>query len=419
MGDFSELRRGWRVLLASSMGVAWGASPVPIYAIGVFAVPLTEAYGWGRGDVMLATLPMTIAMILVVTYVGALADRIGVRPVVLASLTAFGIAFGALALTPDSLPVFYAMWFLMGMVGAGSTPVGWTRGVVAWFHRNRGLALALTLMGTGLTASFLPRYASWAIETFGWQLGFVAVALLPLGIALPLAILLFRAPPKAAEAMAPAAAPGQAATAPVAADTIGMTLGEAARDYRFWVLAFVVLLVTLQTGGTITNLVPLLQDRGYSAAQAAGFAGTIGISIIIGRVMTGYLIDRFWAPGIAFPLLAMPAVACILLIQPEVTPAMAIAAGAMIGLAAGAETDLIAFMTARYFGLKNYGRIYGVQYAVFGFAGGTSPFLFGRAFDITGSYDLVLWVSAVMVVVAACLLLTMGRYPPRFATTHH
>lgn len=194
-----------------------------------------------------------------------------------------------------------------------------------------------------------------------------------------------------------------------------MTLREAARNYRFWVLAIVVLLATLQTGGTITNLPPLLQDRGYTAGEAATFAGFIGISIVVGRLLTGYLIDRFWAPGVAFPLLVGPAVACLLLTSAEVTPAMAITAAVLIGLASGAETDLIAYLTARYFGLANYGRIYGVQYAVFGFAGGISPFLFGRVFDVTGSYNLALYAAAIMVVVAAFLLLTMGRYPARHA----
>jgi len=406
--EVSEFRRGWRALLAASLGTACGASPVPFFAIGVFALPLSAAFGWGRGDVMLAVLPMTFGIILIVPFIGALADRIGVRPVALATLAGLAISFAALSLTPSSLLVFYLLWFMVGVLGGGSTPVSWTRGVVGWFSKNRGMALAITLMGTGLTGALLPRYVAWLIEIFGWRLAFVGVALIPLLIALPVAWFFFHEAPKPSN---PVPAAGPVAAAPAA--TAGKTLAEAMRDYRFWVLAIVILLATLQTGGAITNLPPLLQDRGYSAADAAGIAGVIGISIVIGRLLTGYLIDRFWAPGVAFPLLTLPAVACLLLAQPEVGVPAAIAAAAMIGLASGAETDLIAYLTARYFGIRHYGKIYGVQYAVFGFAGGISPFLFGRVFDLTGSYNLALYAAAVMVVVAALLLLTMGRYPTR------
>ncbi|MCC5794365.1 MAG: MFS transporter [Chromatiales bacterium] len=399
-----EFRRGWRVLLASSLGVACGCSPVPLYAIGVLAVPLTASFGWGRGEVMLAILPLTLALIVSVPFIGALADRIGVRPVVLGALAGFGACWASMALLPGSLPVYYAMWFLLGLVGGGSTPVGWTRGVVGWFVTNRGLALAVTLMGTGVTAVVLPPYAAWLIEQFGWRNAFLGIALLPLGIALPVAWRFFH------EAPWNTVDDGAAVAGDAPAED-GVTLREALRDYRLWVLAVVILLVGMQTAGTITNFVPLLQDRGYSGAQAAAIAGTIGISIICGRLVTGYLIDRFWAPGVAFPLLVLPAFACLALTGSEITPAVAVLSAIAIGLAAGAETDLVAYLTARYFGLRHYGRIYGLQYAVFAFASGIAPFSFGRAFDMAGNYDLILYIAAGMVVTGALLLLTMGRYP--------
>jgi MFS family permease len=414
--DASEFRRGWRVLLASSLGVACGASPIPLYAIGVLAVPLTEAFGWGRADVMLAILPLTLALVVSVPFIGALADRIGVRPVVLGALAGFGVTWAALSLLPGSLPVYYAMWFLIGLVGGGSTPVGWTRGVVGWFVANRGLALGITLIGTGITGLLLPPYAAWLVETVGWRNAFLGMAVLPLGLALPVAWKLFHEAPGTAPAGAGTPA-GRAVTdggVPPTASPAGVTLREAMRNYRLWVLAIVILLVGIQTAGTITNFVPLLQDRDYSAVEAARIAGLIGVTIMFGRLFTGFLIDRFWAPGIAFPLLILPAFACIALTGTEITPTVAVLAAMAVGLAAGAETDLVAFLTARYFGLKHYGRIYGLLYAFFALASGLGPFMFGRGFDLAGNYDLVLYAAAGMVVVGATLLLTMGRYPDRF-----
>jgi predicted MFS family arabinose efflux permease len=396
----AEFRRGWTVLLAAGLGVAFGASPVPFNSLGAFTIPLTQEFGWGRGDVQLAVFFFTIAVICIVPIVGGLADRYGVRRVALITLAAFGVSFAALSLTTSSLALFYALWAISGLVGGGSTPVSWTRAVNAWFVHNRGLALAITLLGTGVTAAFLPSLATWLIAEVGWRKAFLGISLLPLAIALPVAWFFFRDPP----------ADDESGVARHAAAT-GVPLREALRDYRFWLLAASILFVAIGIAGTITNLQPLLIDRGFTAAEAARTAGAIGVSIICGRLLAGWLIDRFWAPGVTFPMLVLPSVACLLLMQSDITPGAALLAAALVGFASGAETDLVAYLSARYFGLAHYGRIYGVQYAVFGFASGLSPFLFGRVYDLTGSYDPILIVSAVLFFLGAILLLLMGRYP--------
>ena len=395
-----EFRRGWPVLVAAALGTAFGASPIPFNSAGPFTRPLAEEFGWGRGDIQLALFWFTAAVVLTVPFIGGLADRIGVRKVAIGTLALFGITFAALAFTPASLFAFYLLWVLMGALGGGSTPVTWTRAVNSWFVHNRGLALALTLMGTGVTAAFLPSLATWLIEHYGWRKAFIGISLLPLAVALPVVIWLFREP-EAKDAHELIAPPSR----------LGVTVGQALRDYRFWVIAVSILFVAIGVGGSITNFQPLLMDRGFQPQEAAKIAGVIGVSVIIGRLLAGVLIDRYWAPLVTLPMLALPALACFLLAQPEVPAFAAILSAMLIGLAAGAETDLVAYLTARYFGLANYGRLYGLQYSVFGFASGISPFLFGKVFDVTGSYQPILYVAAVLFVLGAVALLTLGRYP--------
>jgi MFS family permease len=395
-----EFRRGWPVLIAAALGTAFGASPIPFNSIGPFTRPLAEEFGWGRGDIQLALFWFTAAVVLVVPFIGGLADRIGVRKVAIATLALFGVAFAALAFTPASLFAFYLLWVLMGALGGGSTPVSWTRAVNAWFVHNRGLALALTLMGTGVTAAFLPSFATWLIETYGWRKAFIGIALLPLAVALPVVVWLFREPDE------------KDATPLIAATRrSGATVGAALRNYRFWVIAAAIFCVSIGVGGSITNFQPLLMDRGFQPQAAAKIAGVIGISVIAGRLVAGFLIDRFWAPLVTLPMLALPALACFLLAQATVPAPAAILSAMLIGLAAGAETDLVAYLTARYFGLAHYGRLYGLQYSVFGFASGISPFMFGKVFDVTGSYQPILYVAAALFVLGAVALLTLGRYP--------
>jgi len=395
-----EFRRGWPVLVAAALGTACGASPIPFNSAGPFTKPLADEFGWGRGDIQLALFWFTAAVVLTVPFIGGLADRIGVRKVAIGTLALFGITFAALAFTPASLFAFYLLWVLMGALGGGSTPVTWTRAVNAWFVHNRGLALALTLMGTGVTAAVLPSLATWLIEHYGWRKAFLGIALLPLAVALPVVIWLFREPDER-DTHALVAPPSR----------VGVTVGQALRDYRFWVIAVSILFVAIGVGGSITNFQPLLMDRGFQPQEAAKIAGVIGVSVIVGRLLAGVLIDRYWAPLVTLPMLALPALACFLLAQPEVPAFAAILSAVLIGLAAGAETDLVAYLTARYFGLAHYGRLYGLQYSVFGFASGISPFLFGKVFDVTGSYRPILYVAAVLFVLGAVALLTLGRYP--------
>ena len=401
--SYAEFRRGWAVLIASSLGVAFGASPIPYNSLGPFTRPITEELGWGRGEFQLAILWYTVAVVCVVPIVGALADRFGVRRMALLTLGLFGLAFAALSLTPASIMVFYVLWFIAGFAGGGSTPVTWTRAINGWFVENRGLALAITLLGTGITAAFLPTLTIWLIERFGWRWAFVGISLLPLAVALPIAIAWFRDPPSSSAATH-GSQPGPRAEG-------GVTLGEAVRNYRFWVLILSILLVAPGIGGTITNLVPLLEDRGFAALDAGKIAGAVGVSIMVGRVFAGFMMDRFWAPGVVFPMLVLPAIACLLLMNHGIGAGTAILAAVLVGFASGAETDLVAYLSARYFGLKHYGRIYGAQYAVFGFASGIAPPLFGFVHDRTGSYDAILVTAAVAFGVGALLLLTMGRYP--------
>ena len=83
----------------------------------------------------------------------------------------------------------------------------------------------------------------------------------------------------------------------------------------------------------------------------------------------------------------------------------------LLGFAAGAESDLIAYLASRYFGMANYGKIYGMLYMPFGIFSAISPVAYGRIRDVTGSYDQMLLAAIFLFVSGALLLLTLGRYP--------
>lgn len=397
----SEFRQGWRVVVAAMLGVACGASPVPYAALGQFVGPLHEQLGWSFRDISLGVTIFGVLAALLAPYFGALGDRHGVRRVALWSLLAFGIVFALFGLTPDNIWAWWAGWLVLGLVGIGSTPVTWTRGVNLWFFRQRGLALGVTLIGTSLTGMAVPKLAAYGIEHFGWRATFPLLALLPLLIALPVALLWFHEPRDEQRPVEVGSNGG----------LTGVETPVAVRDRRFWLIFASVVLIAMAYGGVYVHLQQMLLLKGFDKHVATNIVVTMSAAIMIGRVGTGWLLDRFWAPLVTLPVLCAPALACVFLAGDALSLPAAVVCALLIGLAAGAETDLIAYLAGRYFGMRNYGRIYGFLYMPFGAASAISPALYGWVRDTTGNYNLALHFATVMFVAGALLLLLLGRYP--------
>lgn len=399
MGEF---RKGGKPLAAAVVGVACGASPLPFNVLPLVLGPIHAEFGWDFASISAGVTVFGLIASLLAPVFGGLADRYGVRRVALLSLLAFGLVFGSFWLVPGNLVGYYAFWAVLGLVGIGSTPVTWSRAISLWFAQNRGLALGIMLLGTSLAGILVPQLANAAIERGGWRLAFPALALLPLLVALPLGLAWFREP-------RPDERP--AGVTDASGNIVGMTLREAASGYRFWVLILSILLIALSYGGAHIHMAQMVKLHGFDTGTAAQVMGVVALGILSGRVIVGLLFDRFWAPGVAFPVLLLPAVACWLLMGTGGTLGALMTGGFMLGFAAGAESDVIAYLAARYFGMKHYGRIYGVLYMPFGIGSAISPILYGLSRDQTGSYDQMLMAAMVMFAIGGALLLTLGRYP--------
>jgi MFS family permease len=382
-----EFRRGWPVLLACLVGVATGASPIPYNSIGFFMPELARENGWSFGAMSLGITIFGVLAAFLAPFFGAMADRHGAKRVALLSLGLFGLAFASFALIGSEIWTFYAVWVLVGLVGIGSTPVTFSRLVNLWFFRNRGLALVI------------PPLVTWAIGAHGWRTAHLVIAALPLLVGLPVGLLLLREPK-----------PEERPAGDVSA-AAGVTPAEAMRDRRFWVIFASIFLVALAYGGAHIHMPEIVKLHGFTPERAANIMQILGLSILTGRLVTGFLLDRFWAPAVCLPILCMPAIAAVYLAGSA--PDFALVAGAafLLGFAAGAESDLIAYLASRYFGMANYGRIYGTLYMAFAIASAISPALYGRVRDVTGTYDPMLFAAAGLFVAGALLLLTLGRYP--------
>jgi predicted MFS family arabinose efflux permease len=303
-----------------------------------------------------------------------------------------------------SIGWLYLMCALLPIAGMGTMHITWTHLVNLWFERNRGLALAVMLSGTGLSAMLIPSGVTWVIGRWNWQAAFLLLALLPLVLVLPLALRWMQTPDGERAALR-RGMPGAQARA-------GLVFRDAVRSPRFWALNIGLSLVVAATVSMVSNTVPLLRDKGLSAAEASHIFGSFGVALIGGRLIVGYLIDRLWAPAVAAVALAMPALGCLLLstTTADQTGVLALAT-LLVGVGAGAEFDIAAYLVARYFGMRDYGRLFGVHVALITLAGALAPWMFGRIYTLTGSYNTMLAICGTAFLAGAIILLPLGRYP--------
>lgn len=398
----NNLARGWRTLLASSLGMGFSQASLTVGTFGIFIYPLSEDFGWNRAQVSFGLTLSTLGLALATPVAGGLVDRYGSVRVMIPSSLLFGLTFVALGLQPGALALFYSLCILAAVAGAGTNAMTHTSVVARMFPARLGLALGLALAGVGVVSVLLPPLTQWMILSFDWRAAYTLLGGLCVGVTGLVALHYLRVAP----ATPLQAQPGARGEAP----PDNSPWRALFRDRNFLVL--IALFLTVSAGFTATNihLVPILLGRGMPSQQAAMFAGLIGVGLIVGRVLAGALMDRFFAPRVAFSLFILTALGILSLSLEPSTPVLVLAA-ISLGFGTAAEMDLMAFLTARYFGTNHYGKIYGFFYACFMAGAAVGPLLMGIGFDSFGDYTTPLLINVVVLVIASLLTFLLGPYP--------
>ena len=406
---FSEISENGGVLLACFAGMMFGVAAIPFYTLGVFAGPVTDATGWTMQQYQTA-FTFIIAGTLFGPVFGHFCDRFGARPVAILSTIAFALSLASLGFAAGlGLYVFYAAWAIMAIVGQGTGPVIWTHVIGHNFGKNRGLAFGIVLAGSGVFAAVGPTLVSRLIALWGVNAAYAALGAIVMLVAFPLVAIFLRVANQQSVSPEPDQGPF---------DLEGLTLKAALRNYRFYLIAASFFIIAFGVAGLISNMIPILRTSGLSLQEASQLIGLIGVSVIGGRLIIGAMLDRFWAPTVAVFALICPAIACLLLLD-DVNSWNAAIAILLVGFAAGAEFDIVAFLATKYFGLKAYGKIYGLLYIALFVGAAFAPPIFGMVLDKQGSYRSVLLVFSVAIPVAALSLLALGAYPRVEGSSEH
>jgi MFS family permease len=336
--------------------------------------------------------------------IGWLIDRFGTRRVMVPGILLFAFAVASFGLMqPKPLFLIYAIFCISGFIGGVQTPIPYAAVITHWFDSHRGIALGLATAGVGLGVALIPQLAAFLISHFGWRHAYFGLGLAVVVLAFFPVVIFVRDPPWASGS-------GRAGAT---SELPGMHAAEALKSRNFWLLSMAFFLGVLAINGTIVHIVALLTDRGIALQLATSALSVAGLAIIIGRIICGWCLDRFWGPYVAVCFFVLPMAGIALLIS-ELPYPVPLIGSALCGAGIGAEIDLMAFFISRYFGLKAYGKIYGFMFMLFNIGTGLGPALSGRAFDRFHSYFQIFSGYEIVLAVTCVFLLGLGKYtfPP-------
>ncbi len=393
--SINEFKRGGWVLFASFVGIGVNVASMAYYATGLWTRPWQEEFGWSRAEIGGQQSIAVIMMILFAPVAGRLIDRYGLKWVTSLSLLIYGVLLLGFTKMTGDLWQLYALSATYAAVGVASTGIAFTRAVNAFFIQHRGLALGICLSSTGLAAYLIPKYLTPYVDAFGWRAGFTVMFTIVM-LALPIVWFLIKDKPD------------QLGDDAAQQNLSGASLREAMRGRVFWTIAGVFFLTAIAVLGLVPAFIPLLQDAGMATAEVGRLGAAMGLSVIVGRLLVGYLIDRIFAPYVTACVFGLVGLGCLALGLGGID--YAIWTAIALGFAVGAEVDLIGYYTARYFGLAHYGAIYGIQYSVFILGAGIAPILTGYIWDQSGNYDIALMIGAALMVPVVALALSLPKF---------
>lgn len=397
----AEWRAHWPVVLSGMIGMSFYA--MLTYHFGLFIEPLQKEFGWDRASISLGLTIYTMSAVLLGPLIGALIDRMGSRKIGIVGLAATSLTLAALGFTNGSLMQWYLLWLGIAVTALGVKSTVWGAAVSSLFTTSRSLALSLMLSGSAIAQFCAPMIASWLIAEQGWRAAYQWIGLGWGGISLLLVVFFFfDARDKQARA---------------GAETVqvsslgGLTVRDALRSSQIIRIGLANVLMTTLGSGVAVHLVPLLTQTGADRMTAAAIAGSAGISGIAGKLVTGWLMDRHQGDFIPFSSFAMGAVGYFLLLDRlDSVPALFLAA-LILGYSSGAGLQVTTYLTSRYGGLRNFGKIYATMGSMMMLGTSMGPWIAGTIFDRTGGYSLLLYLTIPAVLIGAGMFVGLGTYP--------
>jgi MFS family permease len=375
-------------------------------------LPMIREFGWGRTDYAVASFFFFLFGSVTVLVFGRIADRTGVRPVLLTGAILGGTMMVLMSFQTASLWRLYATYALLGAFG--SSGVGYTKVIGALFTRHRGKALAVFGAESTVALSVLPMLTNTFIAHFGWRGTYIAFGLISF-LVVPLIYFLIQEPGVAAPVTDGVIASGVPIKSPLRrpAPMEGMTAAEVRRDRTFWLIVLLAVLSGGLNQGMITHVVAAITDKGFSMTVAAEALSISTLMGLVGTFAGGFTVDYFKTarPVSVFSLVAASGALLFALVKTSFGGLpLLITAMALQGAATAAMRPIATYLQTRFFGLRAFAETNAIQIVFQGMAMAITPPLFGMIYDREGSYALVYWTMIGGALLGALIYLALGPY---------
>jgi MFS family permease len=387
----------WIILVCSFL-ILFVSNGMTLGGITVFDLELLQALSELEGrDIALGELKVRDGLMFATAGIlgmgaGWLADRVGVKPLIIAGLALLALCNFAYSQV-DTLGDIYLIHVVFGLVLVMCGLMINVYLISRWFEKNRGLAIGLVLAGTSLGNAFFPQLNTWLLEAYSWQEVFQFLALIPL-LLLPVAIFVVKGSPDES----------QRAAGNTSEDIglSGYTLGEALRSRNFWIICTMAFCTFYSILGMSTVTFVFLRAENYPAQLAATGVTILFMGGLIGKVMSGFLAERLGRKKVLLVSLGLMLTGSFGLMFAVMQGSEAFIWAGLIGFGFGwgGIYTLIQLLSADLFGLKSLGKILGAVNVVDTMGGAAGPILTAILFDRTGSFLISFAVITVLLVVA-------------------
>ncbi len=393
----SRAAAGWRSSQALTVTAAFLALfalvGFALYGLPFFYDFMTREYGWSRATV---TSGNALGKLLVGPLFGFIAgwlvDRFGPQRLMAAGALMGGLALAGLSLA-DTLPLFYLFYVLNALAYVCGGPLPCQVLIARRFDKNRGKAMGIAYLGIGAGGALVPLVAARLQHVLGWHHALLALGGLIVLLAFPLPLLLKN----------PGAVPQPAGvTSPLAAPKVD--IGAILRSPAFYLLAFGSMCSIGAVGGVMQHLKLYLRDQTFSQEGAARILSLVLLSSLAGRVLMGWLADRFSRKHVMLLIYLLVATAIPLLLLPAF-PGRIYVFAVLFGIGLGGDYMIIPLMAGDLFGVRALGRVMGIILVADGVAESAFPMLVGALYsEAAKSYALGFSVLIAVALAGAALI---------------
>jgi MFS family permease len=393
--------RKLKIAFACLIGQTFATSILPASVMGFLMIPMTREFHWTRTQFSLGSTFLIACGAMTVWLFGRMTDKIGVRPVILAGTVAVGVITLAMSQQTASLWQFYAYYALLGV--CGSSAMAYIKVIASLFTQHRGKAIAILSAEQTVLSAFLPLLTNTLLLNLGWRGMYVVYGAMILSVSVLLFFLLEE----------PVRLPKGANGAPPPMVLEGMTIREVLRDWVFWMIVFAGVVGIAIAGGMMTHMIAALIGKGFTQTQAASMT-TLGMLVgVPGLILGGWLVDKYPTTKVAAPFNLLSAAGAVLLFIVTASVGglpMLIASVSLGWFSLSAHRPMATYFHTRFFGLRAFTEVTGVQFTIIGPITAISAPIVGLIYDRTGSYDPVFILMMITPLLSGVVWLILPRY---------